>query len=645
MGNLTLPQSILDGTLQSKAIHTNLDWINNKQWIGADAPALPFEGQQWYDTVNDILSVWNSTLNQWDGLSGSGASPTLDSLTLTKWLVVNESGGDNDSRFEGDTDVNLIFVDASTDRVGFGTNTPAYKVHIAGTLGVTGDITAGGLVDGVDVGSHTHNGAGQGGTVSHTYLSDRGTNTHATIDSHIASTANPHSVTKAQVGLTNVTDDAQLKRSAWDFASFANKAVPVGGDLLLIEDSGAVGVKKYCTITQALSAGITVVNLTADSSIASTKKWLFDGAGGHTYIYESANDVLDVYVGGNNYMKITVATTTIDFNACHVTVDAQSKIYLDGGGDTYIFESGANVFDLYVGNANTIKSSATLVTVPVALTVTGITIHSDDVKVAQSKKVILDTDLHTYIWSNGADALEMYVGTVKTISSSATVVTHAVITSCLGDIQLTATKKLILDTSAGHSYIVESGDGVVDLYAGAVKTISSSSTVVTVPVALTVTGVTIHSDDVKVAQSKKIYMDTDLHSYIWCNGADTIELFTAGAKAVTIDSTQDVTHSDFTALGTGNAKIKIKTYTGTSANAEGARVNVVHGFATATKIIHIGCLLNYGGTSCMPPNFTWYSGYQYEIFLSTDDIWVCNHATSSENILSKPFTLFVVYVE
>ncbi len=36
-------------------------------------------------------------------------------------------------------------------------------------------------------------------------------NDHAAIDAHIASTLNPHSVTKAQVGLGNVTNDAQLK--------------------------------------------------------------------------------------------------------------------------------------------------------------------------------------------------------------------------------------------------------------------------------------------------------------------------------------------------------------------------------------------------------------------------------------------------
>ncbi len=42
--------------------------------------------------------------------------------------------------------------------------------------------------------------------IIHQNLSGAGTNTHAQIDSHIASTSNPHSVTKAQLGLTNVQD-------------------------------------------------------------------------------------------------------------------------------------------------------------------------------------------------------------------------------------------------------------------------------------------------------------------------------------------------------------------------------------------------------------------------------------------------------
>jgi hypothetical protein len=47
---------------------------------------------------------------------------------------------------------------------------------------------------------------------SHTDLSNIGTNTHAQIDTHIASTTNPHATTKAQVGLGNVDNTSDLNK-------------------------------------------------------------------------------------------------------------------------------------------------------------------------------------------------------------------------------------------------------------------------------------------------------------------------------------------------------------------------------------------------------------------------------------------------
>lgn len=44
------------------------------------------------------------------------------------------------------------------------------------------------------------------GSISHQSLSGSGTNTHAQLDSHVSSSSNPHSVTKAQLGLGNVPD-------------------------------------------------------------------------------------------------------------------------------------------------------------------------------------------------------------------------------------------------------------------------------------------------------------------------------------------------------------------------------------------------------------------------------------------------------
>lgn len=51
-------------------------------------------------------------------------------------------------------------------------------------------------------------------TGAHSDLSGIGTNTHPQIDSHIASTSNPHSVTKTQIGLGNVDNTSDATKNA-----------------------------------------------------------------------------------------------------------------------------------------------------------------------------------------------------------------------------------------------------------------------------------------------------------------------------------------------------------------------------------------------------------------------------------------------
>lgn len=53
--------------------------------------------------------------------------------------VFNEDGGDQDLRVEGSTDANLVMVDASTDRVGIGTATPAAKLDVGGKFLVSAE--------------------------------------------------------------------------------------------------------------------------------------------------------------------------------------------------------------------------------------------------------------------------------------------------------------------------------------------------------------------------------------------------------------------------------------------------------------------------------------------------------------------------
>ena len=51
----------------------------------------------------------------------------------TSEVVFNDAGNDYDFRIEGDTNANLFFVDASTDRVGIGTSSPSTPLHVVGS--------------------------------------------------------------------------------------------------------------------------------------------------------------------------------------------------------------------------------------------------------------------------------------------------------------------------------------------------------------------------------------------------------------------------------------------------------------------------------------------------------------------------------
>lgn len=62
------------------------------------------------------------------------AANAIERLALgTSATVFNETGADVDFRVEGDTEANLLFCDASTDRIGIGTATPSQKLSIEQT--------------------------------------------------------------------------------------------------------------------------------------------------------------------------------------------------------------------------------------------------------------------------------------------------------------------------------------------------------------------------------------------------------------------------------------------------------------------------------------------------------------------------------
>jgi len=74
---------------------------------------------------------------KYDGATGPAIYLIADGAPK---INLNPGSQDCDTVIEGDTDVNLVYVDASADKVGIGTNTPAEKLHVAGNIRYTGDL-------------------------------------------------------------------------------------------------------------------------------------------------------------------------------------------------------------------------------------------------------------------------------------------------------------------------------------------------------------------------------------------------------------------------------------------------------------------------------------------------------------------------
>lgn len=103
---------------------------------GADAD-FRVEG----DNDANLLFIDAST----DRIGVGTGSPTVKfdvsgDSSLNGAVVINEAGADKDTRIEGDNDANLLFVDASTDRIGVGTNTPTVKFDVSGDSSLNGAV-------------------------------------------------------------------------------------------------------------------------------------------------------------------------------------------------------------------------------------------------------------------------------------------------------------------------------------------------------------------------------------------------------------------------------------------------------------------------------------------------------------------------
>lgn len=77
-------------------------------------------------TDSRYIEINNANISFYNGNNITDITPSA--------VTFNQNGNNVDFRVEGDIDFNLFFTDASTDRVGIGTNTPTTKLDVSGSL-------------------------------------------------------------------------------------------------------------------------------------------------------------------------------------------------------------------------------------------------------------------------------------------------------------------------------------------------------------------------------------------------------------------------------------------------------------------------------------------------------------------------------
>jgi len=151
-----------------------------------------------------------------------------------------------------------------------------------------------------------------------------------------------------------------------------------GGDTYIQESSGNV-VDFYVGGDNALKIGAQSVEIPRYfAHMGDTNNYIDFGTDTQTFVTDGGNtlellsnhDVVasqgDIIATSGNISGS--ATSTGSFGsvetAGNITIPGTNKIFLDGGGDTYIQESSGNVVDFYVGGDNALKIGAQSVEIP-----------------------------------------------------------------------------------------------------------------------------------------------------------------------------------------------------------------------------------------------------------------------------------------
>lgn len=199
-------------------------------------------------------------------------------------------------------------------------------------------------------------------TKSHTSLTDKGTNTHAQIDTHIANvTTNPHSVTATNVGLGNVDNTSDANKPV---STAQQTALDLKANLASPTFTGTVG-----GITATMVGLGNVVNAdtttTANITDSSNKRFMTDAQETNLDAQSGTNtgDQTSVSGSSGDTDALNSATTTVDVSAATAPTTGQVLTATSGTAATWQTPAGGGFTDPMTTDGDIIVRDATNTTV------------------------------------------------------------------------------------------------------------------------------------------------------------------------------------------------------------------------------------------------------------------------------------------
>lgn len=124
---------------------------------------------------------------------------------------------------------------------------------------------------------------------------------------------------------------------------------------------------------------------------------------------DSGEDLMQFVVGSIEQLRITEGTVEkVEVLNSDLEIDAAKKFYLDGGGDTYIHESSGDRLELVAGGEIQIRMTENGGGAADTILLNSTVSAAHDFKLTNGKKLYIDGGFNTYIYQSADGVMEFY---------------------------------------------------------------------------------------------------------------------------------------------------------------------------------------------------------------------------------------------